>query len=98
MAGFSFAPLDARWGHLRRGPTMLPSKPARRVEIPRHVAIIMDGNGRWARQRGLERSAGHDAGASAVRAAVRTCRARGVRNLTLYAFSLANWSRPKLEV
>jgi undecaprenyl diphosphate synthase len=77
---------------------MLASKPARRVEVPRHVAIIMDGNGRWARQRGLERSAGHDEGARAVRTVVRTCRERGVRHLTLYAFSLANWSRPKLEV
>jgi len=77
---------------------MLASKPVRRAEIPRHVAIIMDGNGRWARQRGLERSSGHDEGARAVRTVVRTCRERGVRHLTLYAFSLANWSRPKLEV
>src|SRR5262252_1263666 len=70
----------------------------RRPEQPRHVAIIMDGNGRWARQRGLERSAGHDEGARAVRETVRSCRERGIRYLTLYAFSLANWSRPKLEV
>ena len=70
----------------------------RRPEQPRHVAIIMDGNGRWARQRGLERSAGHDEGARAVRDVVRACRERGVRYLTLYAFSLANWSRPKMEV
>jgi len=70
----------------------------RRPEQPRHVAIIMDGNGRWARQRGLDRSSGHDEGARAVREVVRTCRERGVRYLTLYAFSLANWSRPKLEV
>jgi undecaprenyl diphosphate synthase len=71
---------------------------ARRLELPRHVAIIMDGNGRWARSRGLERAAGHDEGARAVREVVRTCRERGVRYLTLYAFSLANWSRPKLEI
>jgi len=58
----------------------------------------MDGNGRWARSRGLERAAGHDEGARAVREVVRTCRERGVRYLTLYAFSLANWSRPKLEI
>jgi undecaprenyl diphosphate synthase len=71
---------------------------SRRLEVPRHVAIIMDGNGRWGRQRGMDRSAGHDEGARSVRTAVRTCRERGVRYLTLYAFSLANWSRPKLEV
>jgi undecaprenyl diphosphate synthase len=76
-------------------PTSLKS---RRLELPRHVAIIMDGNGRWAKTRGLERAAGHDEGARAVREVVRTCRERGVRYLTLYAFSLANWSRPKLEV
>jgi undecaprenyl diphosphate synthase len=77
---------------------MRTSKPTRRLEHPRHVAIIMDGNGRWAKGRGLERAAGHDEGARAVREVVRTCRERGVRYLTLYAFSLANWSRPKLEV
>jgi undecaprenyl diphosphate synthase len=77
---------------------MFTSIAARRLEVPRHVAIIMDGNGRWARGRGLERSAGHDEGARAVREVVRTCRERGVRYLTLYAFSLANWSRPKLEI
>ena len=77
----------------------MPSSIAsRRLEVPRHVAIIMDGNGRWARSRGLERAAGHDEGARAVREVVRTCRERGVRYLTLYAFSLANWSRPKLEI
>jgi len=58
----------------------------------------MDGNGRWAKHRGFERAAGHDEGARAVREVVRTCRERGIRYLTLYAFSLANWSRPKLEV
>src|SRR5882757_9515783 len=78
-----------------RMPTSLTS---RRLELPRHVAIIMDGNGRWAKGRGLERASGHDEGARAVREVVRTCRERGVRYLTLYAFSLANWSRPKLEV
>ncbi len=76
-------------------PTSIAS---RRLDLPRHVAIIMDGNGRWARGRGLERAAGHDEGARAVREVVRTCRERGVRYLTLYAFSLANWSRPRLEV
>src|SRR5216683_2987484 len=77
---------------------MRTSMPSRRLELPRHVAIIMDGNGRWAKNRGLERAAGHDEGARAVREVVRTCRERGIRYLTLYAFSLANWSRPKLEV
>lgn len=66
--------------------------------LPQHVAIIMDGNGRWAQKRGLFRAEGHAEGARAVREVVRTCRARGVRYLTLYAFSLANWSRPKDEV
>ena len=77
---------------------MRSSTLSRRRELPRHVAVIMDGNGRWAKSRGLDRSAGHDEGARAVREVVRTCRDRGVRYLTLYAFSLANWSRPKLEV
>jgi undecaprenyl diphosphate synthase len=77
---------------------MPSSVPSRRIDVPRHVAIIMDGNGRWAKRKGLERAAGHDEGARAVRDVVRTCRERGIRYLTLYAFSLANWSRPKLEV
>jgi undecaprenyl diphosphate synthase len=67
-------------------------------DLPRHVAIIMDGNGRWARQRGMPRTAGHKEGAHSVRRVVRACRERGIRYLTLYAFSLANWERPKLEV
>jgi undecaprenyl diphosphate synthase len=63
-----------------------------------HVAIIMDGNGRWAAQRHLPRSAGHRAGAKAVDAIVTTAARRGIGTLTLYAFSAANWSRPKVEV
>ncbi len=66
--------------------------------VPRHVAIIMDGNGRWAVQRGLPRQAGHKEGAKAVREVVRGCRKAGVSFLTLYAFSLANWKRPSAEV
>jgi undecaprenyl diphosphate synthase len=66
--------------------------------IPRHVAIIMDGNGRWAQSRGLHRARGHIEGARAVREAVRTSREAGVRYLTLYAFSVANWARPRAEV
>ena len=65
---------------------------------PRHVAVIMDGNGRWAEQRGLERSAGHRAGVEAVRRVVRASEELGIGWLTLYAFSSENWSRPKAEV
>lgn len=66
--------------------------------IPEHVAIIMDGNGRWAEARGLGRLAGHREGAASVREAVRTCRKLGVKFLTLYAFSTQNWERPRSEV
>jgi len=62
------------------------------------VAFIMDGNGRWARQRLLSRIQGHEKGAEAVRTTVRTCRERGIPFLTLYAFSTENWQRPKTEV
>jgi undecaprenyl diphosphate synthase len=66
--------------------------------IPRHVAIIMDGNGRWATKRFLPRVAGHKRGVEAVREAVRACGERGVRYLTLFAFSSENWRRPEEEV
>jgi len=66
--------------------------------VPRHVAIIMDGNGRWAVSRGLERSAGHREGIESVREIVRACRDYGVEILTLYAFSIENWNRPRGEV
>jgi len=66
--------------------------------LPRHIAIIMDGNGRWARKRGLSRAAGHRAGADSARAVVEGCRELGVKELTLYAFSTENWSRPKREI
>jgi len=66
--------------------------------IPRHVAIIMDGNGRWAKQRYLPRVAGHRRGLDAVRTAVRACAERGVEFLTLFAFSSENWRRPADEV
>src|ERR1700755_1148197 len=66
--------------------------------LPRHVAIIMDGNGRWAAQRGQPRSAGHKAGVEAVRAAVDTGARLGLNALTLYAFSTENWKRPRYEV
>lgn len=66
--------------------------------IPRHVAIIMDGNGRWARQRGLSRARGHEQGARTVERVVDYCLAHGIPELTLYAFSAENWGRPKMEV
>lgn len=66
--------------------------------LPRHIAIIMDGNGRWARARGLPRSEGHRAGADAARAIVEECRRLGIPYLTLYAFSSENWKRPKPEI
>ena len=66
--------------------------------VPRHVAIIMDGNGRWAKQRGLPRVAGHRAGAEAVRRALQSAADNGVEVLTLYAFSSENWRRPDEEI
>src|SRR5688500_1476383 len=69
-----------------------------RDRIPRHVAIIMDGNGRWAAQRAQARIAGHRAGVEAVRAAVDTGARLGLGALTLYAFSTENWKRPRYEV
>jgi undecaprenyl diphosphate synthase len=66
--------------------------------VPRHVAIIMDGNGRWAKQRGLPRAAGHRAGAEAVRRALQAAAVHGVEVLTLYAFSSENWRRSEEEI
>lgn len=66
--------------------------------IPRHVAVIMDGNGRWAKQRGLPRIRGHEEGAESVRTIIRSCRDYGVEYLTLYAFSVENWVRPRAEI
>ena len=68
------------------------------LTIPRHVAIIMDGNGRWARQQGLRRLFGHEEGAESVRSITRECARLGVQRLTLYAFSADNWKRPAREV
>jgi undecaprenyl diphosphate synthase len=69
-----------------------------RGNLPRHIAVIMDGNGRWARRRGLPRIYGHKRGADAVRHVVELCRKLGIEVLTLYAFSDENWGRPKEEV
>ncbi len=66
--------------------------------LPKHIAIIMDGNGRWAKQRGLKRTAGHEEGARVVRNITIHCAKIGIKYLTLYAFSTENWTRPKLEV
>jgi len=66
--------------------------------LPQHVAIIMDGNGRWAKQNGKERTFGHKNALKAVRSSVESCRELGIGYLTLYAFSTENWNRPKLEV
>ena len=68
------------------------------TQLPAHVAIIMDGNGRWAKKRLLNRVKGHEKGSDTVRKVVRTCRELGIRYLTLYAFSTENWQRPKSEV
>ena len=67
-------------------------------ETPTHIAMIMDGNGRWAKERGLKRTAGHEEGAKTVRRITQHCSKLGVKYLTLYAFSTENWARPKLEV
>jgi undecaprenyl diphosphate synthase len=84
---------------------LAPSEPdfalARAIDperLPKHIAIIMDGNGRWARLRNLPRAAGHKAGIHPVRTTVETCARMGVRALTLYAFSVENWKRPRVEV
>ena len=66
--------------------------------LPTHIAIIMDGNGRWAKRRGLPRSAGHSAGASTFRSITRYCNRIGLKYLTVYAFSTENWKRPPEEV
>lgn len=68
------------------------------AELPRHIAIIMDGNGRWAERRGLPRIEGHRQGAESVRQVTRAARAEGIQRLTLYAFSEQNWGRPMAEI
>ena len=66
--------------------------------MPKHLAIIMDGNGRWAKQQGMMRAFGHENGTKSVKSTVENCAKLGIENLTLYAFSTENWNRPKLEV
>lgn len=72
--------------------------PEAKANLPQHVAIIMDGNGRWAKERHLPRVEGHRAGAESARIIIRTCGELGIKYLTLYAFSAENWNRPKDEV
>ena len=76
----------------------MPQASAGASGLPRHVAVIMDGNGRWAQRRALPRHLGHRAGAKAVRATVEGCARRGIEALTIFAFSSENWQRPQEEV
>jgi undecaprenyl diphosphate synthase len=85
----SMTPADADWELAR---AIDPER------LPAHIAIIMDGNGRWARRRNLPRVAGHEAGMSTVRRTVEACARMGIRVLTLYAFSTENWKRPRREI
>src|ERR1700747_3282554 len=91
--------------HVTAAPLALAIREARSAQmsastktVPRHIAIIMDGNGRWAKSRGYPRIKGHEAGAQAVRECVEGCGDLKVEYLTLYAFSAENWQRPKSEV
>jgi len=79
-------------------PTAAHLSPEAKASLPRHVAVIMDGNGRWAKQRHLPRIEGHRAGAESARTIIRTAGELGIKYLTLYAFSVENWNRPKDEV
>jgi undecaprenyl diphosphate synthase len=87
-------PLEKATGHDKK----LQDRLSEGGEIPRHIAIIMDGNGRWAKRRGMPRIAGHKEGVNSVRDIVEACGQLGVKYLTLYAFSTENWNRPKEEV
>src|SRR6202007_720893 len=81
-----------------RDPSSLMSAPATPRPVPRHIAIIMDGNGRWAKARNLPRIAGHQRGAEAARRAVIAAAELGVEYLTLFGFSSENWKRPSAEI
>src|SRR6185312_5869368 len=92
----------ARKRSIHERPSPMSTRPAPHVAmraiVPRHIAIVMDGNGRWARRRGQPRSFGHRAGQKAVRATVAYCLRNGIGVLTLFAFSSENWKRPQTEV
>ncbi|MBI4462322.1 MAG: isoprenyl transferase [Acidobacteria bacterium] len=91
--------MSSRPGLFKKGsPAEALWKKIDRDRLPRHIAIIMDGNGRWARRRHLPRVAGHQAGVKVVRHVVEVCAQMGIPVLTLYAFSLDNWKRPRQEV
>ncbi len=77
---------------------MTPSSLENKLPVPKHIAIIMDGNGRWAKKKGLPRTAGHAAGAEAFRRIANYCRTLGVKYLTVYAFSTENWKRSEEEI
>ena len=83
---------------LRASTVGTPRSEAPRSDIPRHIAVVMDGNGRWAKRHGLPRVAGHRRGVEAVREIVRCCGVRDIPYLTLFAFSSENWRRPAAEV
>jgi undecaprenyl diphosphate synthase len=68
------------------------------TKLPKHLSIIMDGNGRWAKKQGLLRALGHESGTKSVKEIIKACARLGIENLTLYAFSTENWNRPKIEV
>ena len=84
--------------HPQPDPDALAELDVPRERIPRHIGIIMDGNGRWAKARGLPRMAGHRAGTQNIRRVVRACLDFGIEVLTVYAFSTENWQRPRMEV
>ncbi len=79
-------------------PLFISAQMIDKQEIPRHIAIIMDGNGRWAKKRGLPKIEGHRAGAAAVKEVINACLELGVKILSLYTFSIENWKRPKKEI
>jgi len=83
---------------MNTAPSVVQSPVSNPLPVPKHVAIIMDGNGRWAKERGLPRIKGHEQGAESVRAVTEACVELGVEFLTVYAFSTENWKRPEAEV
>jgi undecaprenyl diphosphate synthase len=87
-----------KWSRLNRTKNDLKQKIDWSGHLPKHIAIMMDGNGRWAKRRGLPRSAGHYAGMQTMRQTIGMCHKNGIDSLTLYAFSTENWKRPKNEV
>ncbi|HZG84365.1 isoprenyl transferase [Paenibacillus sp.] len=90
--------MNRLFGWFREGKKPSTDEPVRLDNVPKHVAIIMDGNGRWARQRGMPRIAGHRAGMKNVKTIAIAADALGIKALTLYAFSTENWKRPQEEV